>query len=122
MQDAADDLVRRYRIDRCVYSSFLRHSKRAAETYVLDTCDILVEVGRRGLVGGREDMIVDVATWRPAVPPERGPRAPRPISQLRCAQAVRCGKNRSRWIARGDIRRRLNAWAPLSTMPSDPHR
>jgi len=44
-----------------VYSSFLRHAEAAAHKYGLKTVDILVELGKRKMVGGQEDMIVDVA-------------------------------------------------------------
>lgn len=44
-----------------VYSSFLLHVYDAAKRYGLEPRDILVELGRRGMVGGQEDMIIDVA-------------------------------------------------------------
>ncbi|MGG1663484.1 4-hydroxy-2-oxovalerate aldolase [Brevibacillus sp. NRS-1366] len=44
-----------------VYSSFLLHSKRAAQQFGVDSRDILIQLGKRKVVGGQEDMIVDVA-------------------------------------------------------------
>ncbi|WP_338452678.1 4-hydroxy-2-oxovalerate aldolase [Niallia oryzisoli] len=44
-----------------VYSSFALHAKRAAEKFNVDSRDILIELGKRKVVGGQEDMIVDVA-------------------------------------------------------------
>lgn len=44
-----------------VYSSFLLHAKRASGRFGVKTRDILAELGKRRMVGGQEDMIVDVA-------------------------------------------------------------
>ncbi len=72
--DAAEEVVaplmrRPQTIDRAalalgyagVYSSFLLHAERAAAKYGVGSWDVLVELGRRGIVGGQEDMIIDVA-------------------------------------------------------------
>ncbi|TYQ10526.1 UNVERIFIED_ORG: 4-hydroxy 2-oxovalerate aldolase [Gordonia westfalica J30] len=45
-----------------VYSTFFHPTKRAAKKFGVSTREILLELGRRGVIGGQEDMIIDVAS------------------------------------------------------------
>ena len=74
IQDVAEDMVVPLmdfpiRIDRDaltlgyagVYGSFLLFAKRAEAKYGIPARELLLELGRRGMVGGQEDMIEDTA-------------------------------------------------------------
>jgi 4-hydroxy 2-oxovalerate aldolase len=72
--DAAEDVVRPAMDDECqldrlailmgyagVYSSFLKHAYRQAERYDVSGAELLLRAGRRKLVGGQEDQLIDIA-------------------------------------------------------------
>jgi len=74
LMDLAEDIIvpmmdHMVRIDRDsltlgfagVYSTFLLHAKRAAQRFGVPARDILVELGRKKMIGGQEDMILDTA-------------------------------------------------------------
>jgi 4-hydroxy-2-oxovalerate aldolase len=74
IMDAAEEVVRPMMqrpqiVDRAslvlgyagVYSSFLLHTYRAAAKFNIEPRDILMELGRRTVVGGQEDSIIDLA-------------------------------------------------------------
>ncbi len=74
LMDAAEDLIvpmmdHVVRVDRSsltlgfagVYSTFLLHARRASERFGVPARDILVELGRKKMIGGQEDMIEDTA-------------------------------------------------------------
>jgi len=46
-----------------VFSGFASHVKKAAERFNVDPRDIFIELGRRKMVAGQEDFIVDVAMY-----------------------------------------------------------
>jgi 4-hydroxy 2-oxovalerate aldolase len=72
--DAAEDVVRPAMDGECeldrlailmgyagVYSSFLKHAYRQAERYDVSGAELLLRAGRRKLVGGQEDQLIDIA-------------------------------------------------------------
>ena len=74
LMDLAEDVIvpmmeHIVRVDRAsltlgfagVYSTFLLHAKRAGERFGIPARDILIELGRKKMIGGQEDMIVDTA-------------------------------------------------------------
>ncbi|MAS24185.1 MAG: 4-hydroxy-2-oxovalerate aldolase [Oceanospirillaceae bacterium] len=74
LMDVAEDIIvplmdQQVRVDRDsltlgyagVYSTFLLHAKKASELYGVPARDILVELGRKKMIGGQEDMIQDTA-------------------------------------------------------------
>ena len=46
-----------------VFSAFSSHVKNASQQYNVDPRDIYVELGKRGVVGGQEDIVVEVALY-----------------------------------------------------------
>ncbi len=72
--DASEDVIKPAMPEECqldrmtlmmgyagVYSSFLKHAGNAADRYGVSGAKILLEAGRRKLIGGQEDQLIDIA-------------------------------------------------------------
>lgn len=90
MADAAEDVVRPVMPEEClldrsalmmgyagVYSSFLKHAARQADRYGVDEAALLVRAGKRKLVGGQEDQLIDIALELQRESQDRGRNAHR---------------------------------------------
>ena len=90
--DASEDVIKPAMPEECqldrmtlmmgyagVYSSFLKHAGNAADRYGVSGAKILLEAGRRKLIGGQEDQLIDIALMLKA---ERGEGSRQLLSQL----------------------------------------
>ena len=84
--DAAEDVVRPVMPQEClldrqalmmgyagVYSSFLKHAQLQAQRYGVSPAELLVRAGKRKLVGGQEDQLIDIALELQRETPARPP-------------------------------------------------
>ena len=129
--DASEDVIKPAMPEECqldrmtlmmgyagVYSSFLKHAGNAAERYGVSGAKILLEAGRRELIGGQEDQLIDIALMlkREAQLEEREPPAPEPAhvgASLTAVAGEAC-------IEAQLDRRRFGAWQGVGMALPDP--